>query len=66
MQESKQKVTKVVSLVQICRKASKYVKSPLTLKVPVTLAADDFLKYFFLIFQRKQVLIFHGNHLLGR
>ena len=34
----------------------------LTLKVPVATAADDILKYFFLIFQRKQVLIFHMNH----
>ena len=52
----------------------------LTLKAPITTAADDILKYFFLffkenksshfmwiilIFQRKQVLTFHVNHLLG-
>ena len=33
----------------------------LTLKVPITTAADNSLKFFFLIFQRKQVLIFHVN-----
>ena len=38
----------------------------LNLKAPITNAADDILKDFFLIFQRKQVLIFHVNRLLGR
>ena len=33
----------------------------LTLKAPITTAADDILKYFSFIFQRKQVLIFHGQ-----
>ena len=34
----------------------------LTLKAPITTAADDILNFFFfLIFQRKQVLIFHAN-----
>ena len=31
----------------------------LTLKAPIKTAADNILKYFFLIFQRKQVMIFH-------
>ena len=47
----------------------------LTLKVPITTAADDVFsekkkkkkkKKFFFFFQRKQVLIFHVNRLLGR
>ena len=38
----------------------------LTLKAPITTAADDIFEIFFLIFQRKQVLIFHVNRLLGR
>ena len=29
--------------------------------VPITTTADDILKYFFIIFQRKQVLVFHMN-----
>ena len=37
----------------------------LTLKAPITTAADDkFFYLFFFIFQRKQVLTFHVNHLL--
>ena len=43
-----------------------YSLTSLTLKAPITTAADDILKYFFFIFQRKQVLIFHVNRLLGR
>ena len=35
----------------------------LTLKAPITTAADDSQKYFFFIFQRKQVLAFHVNRL---
>ena len=38
----------------------------LTLKAPVTTAADDIHKYFFIVFQRKQDLIFQVNPLLGR
>ena len=38
----------------------------LTLKVPVTTAADDIHKYFFIVFQRKYDLIFQVNPLLGR
>ena len=38
----------------------------LILKAPITTAADNILKYFFLIFQRKQVLIFHVNRLPSR
>ena len=38
----------------------------LTLKVPITTAADDIYKYLFIIFQRKLDLIFHVNPLLGR
>ena len=40
----------------------------LTLKAPITTAADNILNFFFFfsIFQRKQALIFHVNHLLGR
>ena len=34
-------------------------------KVPITTAADDIQFFFFLIFQRKQVLRFHVNRLLG-
>ena len=36
----------------------------LTLKTLIATAADDILKYFFLIFQGKKVLIFHVSHLL--
>ena len=36
----------------------------LNLKVPITSAANDI--FFFFFFQRKQVLTFHVNHLLGR
>ena len=43
-----------------------FSSSSVTLKAPITTAADDILKYFFLFFQRKQVLIFHVNRLLGR
>ena len=44
----------------------KYGKE-LTLKVPITTAADDNSFYFiFFIFQRKQVLTVHVNRLLGR
>ena len=42
----------------------KYMK--LTLKAPITTAADNIFKYFFLIFQRKQALICYVNRLLGR
>ena len=38
----------------------------LTLKAPVTTAADDIHKYFFIIFQRNQDLMFQVNPLLGR
>ena len=31
----------------------------LTLKAPITTAADDTYKYFFIVFQRKKYLIFH-------
>ena len=41
------------------------VSNVLTLKAPITTAADDNF-FFFFIFQRKQVLTFHVNHLLGR
>ena len=37
----------------------------LTLKAPVTTAADDIYKYFFIVVQRKIDLIFHVNPLLG-
>ena len=37
-----------------------------TLEAPVTTAADNNFFYFFFIFQRKQVLTFHVNHLPGR
>ena len=38
----------------------------LTLKAPIMIAADEIYKYFFIVFQRKQDLIFHVNPLLGR
>ena len=38
-----------------------YSCGALTLKVPITTAADDILNFFFLIIQRKQVLVFHVN-----
>ena len=42
--------------------------SLLTLKAPITTAADDIYKYmyFFIVFQRKEDLVFHVNPLLGR
>ena len=39
---------------------------PLTLKAPITTAADDIHKYFFIVFQRKSDLMFQVNPLLGR
>ena len=45
----------------------KYYKEYLTLKAPITTAADNnffFSFYFFFNFLRKQVLTFHMNHLL--
>ena len=44
----------------------KIVWAYLTHKVPITTAADDIHKYFFIFYQRKQDLIFHVNPLLGR
>ena len=38
----------------------------LTLTAPITTAADNIYKYFFIVFQRKQDMIFHVNPLLGR
>ena len=38
----------------------------LTLKAPITTAADDIHKYFFIVFQRKLYLMFQVNPLLGR
>ena len=38
----------------------------LTLKAPITTAADDIHKYFFIVFQRKLDLMFQVNRLLGR
>ena len=38
----------------------------LTLKAPVTTAADDIHKYFFIVFQGKYDLMFQVNPLLGR
>ena len=40
------------STVDMCFRQSKTVCS-LTLKAPITAAADDILKYFFIVFQRK-------------
>ena len=45
----------------------KYAESLyLTLKAPITTAADDSHKYFFIVFQRKYGLMFQVNPLLGR
>ena len=38
----------------------------LTLKVPITTAADGILKYLFSVFQRNLGMVFHVNPLLGR
>ena len=38
----------------------------LTLKGPVMTAADNIHKYFFIVFQRNQDLMFQVNSLLGR
>ena len=38
----------------------------LTLKAPITTAADDIHKYFFIVFQGKEDLMFQVNPLLGR
>ena len=38
----------------------------LTLKAPITTAADDSHKYFFIVFQRKSDLMFQVNPLLDR
>ena len=37
-----------------------------SLKAPITTAADDIHKYFLIALQRKEDLIFHVNPLLGR
>ena len=36
------------------------------LKAPITTAADDIYKYFFILFQRQYDLMFQVNPLLGR
>ena len=38
----------------------------LTLKAPIMTAAEDIHKYFVIVFQRKQDLMFQVNPLLGR
>ena len=43
-----------------------YVLEDLTLKAPVTTAADDIHNYFFIVFPRKYDLMFQVNPLLGR
>ena len=43
-----------------------YFRIYLTLKAPITTAADDIHKYFFFVFQRKKDLMFQVNPLLGR
>ena len=42
------------------------VIAALTLKAPITTAADDIHNYFFIVFQRKLDLMFQVNPLLGR
>ena len=42
------------------------VHNLLTLKAPITTAADDIHKYVFIVFLRKLDLIFQVNPLLGR
>ena len=55
---------------QTSSEASKVIGSntvkDLTLKAPITTAADDIHKYFFIVFQRKYDLMFQVNPLLGR
>ena len=43
-----------------------FAYSYLTLKAPITTAADDIYKYFFIVFQRKYDLMFQVTPLLGR
>ena len=42
------------------------VRILLTLKAPITTAADDIHKYFFIVLQSKKDLMFQVNPLLGR
>ena len=49
--------------IKMCR--CKCLIQRLTFKAPITTAADNIHKYFFNVFQRKD-LIFHVNPLLGR
>ena len=51
---------------QSCIAADRLFICVLTLKAPITTAADDIHKYFFIVFQRKQDLMFQVNPLLGR
>ena len=44
----------------------RYYGSFLRRKHPITTAAADIHKYFFIVFQRKEDLMFHVNPLLGR
>ena len=44
----------------------RYEKSISTLKAPITTAADDIHKYFFIVFHRKKDLMFQVNPLLAR
>ena len=42
------------------------VNGNLSLKAPITTAADNSLEHFFIVFQRKYGLIFHMNPLPSR
>ena len=46
--------------------AYNYHEEILTLKAPITTAAEDIHKYFFIVSQRKKDLMFQVNPLLGR
>ena len=56
-------VREIAGTLALVSMSASTLPSVLTLKVPITTAVDDILKFFFLIFQRKQVVIFHVNHL---
>ena len=49
-----------------CKLQPPAVEMILTLKAPITTAADDIHKFYFIAFQRKLNLMFQVNPLLGR
>ena len=56
----------IVSIPDHCLSIYFAYQLTLTLKVPITTAADDIHKYSLIVLQRKEDLLFHVNSLLCR